>query len=488
MAGRTITPARHRRAGSAAGVRRRAGAGVHQRRPPAFLSFVPAAPTEASILFDLVVGASSIYAGSWMEGAGAVYAENEALRWHRRPGRPAGRGRRRVRQRWHRRQPRRARSPPAHRWRQRAERSTTDRTRGADDGVAAARTAASPRRPGDGRRRASRCPPTTRVACIGDGARRDGRRAGAGRSRAAVRRSSPPVAPPTPASSTTSRRRPTWPHELGVWFHVDGAYGGAGLAAPSVRHRYHGIERADSFIVDPHKWLFAPFDCCALVYRDPRDRPGRAHPARRVPRRAARRRRPTTSGTPATSPTTCRGGPAACRSGSAWPRTAPTPTATPSRPRCRSPAGRRRADPRRAAPGTDHGARAERRAVPPHSAGRRASTRRGAIGCCADGTAFVVPTSWAGETVLRICIVNPRTTVDRHRTARRVAGLSRPMADLLIRNARLVATVDDSDASCPAAGWHHRRSDRGRRCVDRSAARRHSNHRRRPTAWSRPGW
>jgi glutamate/tyrosine decarboxylase-like PLP-dependent enzyme len=54
-----------------------------------------------------------------------------------------------------------------------------------------------------------------------------------------------------------------------VWMHVDGAYGGAGLAAPSVRDRYRGIEHADSFIVDPHKWLFAPFDCCALVYRDP---------------------------------------------------------------------------------------------------------------------------------------------------------------------------------------------------------------------------
>jgi glutamate/tyrosine decarboxylase-like PLP-dependent enzyme len=56
---------------------------------------------------------------------------------------------------------------------------------------------------------------------------------------------------------------------LGVWLHVDGAYGGAGLAAPSVRARFDGIERADSFVVDPHKWLFAPFDCCALIYRDP---------------------------------------------------------------------------------------------------------------------------------------------------------------------------------------------------------------------------
>jgi glutamate/tyrosine decarboxylase-like PLP-dependent enzyme len=56
---------------------------------------------------------------------------------------------------------------------------------------------------------------------------------------------------------------------LGTWFHVDGAYGGAALAAPSVRPLFAGIERADSFIVDPHKWLFAPYDCCALLYREP---------------------------------------------------------------------------------------------------------------------------------------------------------------------------------------------------------------------------
>jgi glutamate/tyrosine decarboxylase-like PLP-dependent enzyme len=56
--------------------------------------------------------------------------------------------------------------------------------------------------------------------------------------------------------------------ETGIWFHVDGAYGGAALCAPSARARFDGIERADSFIVDPHKWLFAPYDCCALVYRD----------------------------------------------------------------------------------------------------------------------------------------------------------------------------------------------------------------------------
>ena len=48
---------------------------------PRFLSFVPAAATEAAVLFDLVVGASALYGGSWLEGSGAVFAENEALRW-----------------------------------------------------------------------------------------------------------------------------------------------------------------------------------------------------------------------------------------------------------------------------------------------------------------------------------------------------------------------------------------------------------------------
>src|SRR5512133_1604578 len=56
---------------------------------------------------------------------------------------------------------------------------------------------------------------------------------------------------------------------FGIWMHVDGAYGGAALAAPTVRHLFAGIERADSFIVDPHKWLFATYDCCALLYRKP---------------------------------------------------------------------------------------------------------------------------------------------------------------------------------------------------------------------------
>lgn len=56
---------------------------------------------------------------------------------------------------------------------------------------------------------------------------------------------------------------------LGAWLHVDAAYGGAALLAPSVRHLFAGIERADSVIIDPHKWLFAPEGSCALLYRTP---------------------------------------------------------------------------------------------------------------------------------------------------------------------------------------------------------------------------
>ncbi|MDA9711381.1 aminotransferase class V-fold PLP-dependent enzyme, partial [Luminiphilus sp.] len=48
---------------------------------PRYLAFVPTAPSEVSALFDLVVGASNICASSWLEGAGAIYAENQALRW-----------------------------------------------------------------------------------------------------------------------------------------------------------------------------------------------------------------------------------------------------------------------------------------------------------------------------------------------------------------------------------------------------------------------
>ncbi len=57
--------------------------------------------------------------------------------------------------------------------------------------------------------------------------------------------------------------------EIGAWFHVDGAYGLAAILLPELHDRFAGLERADSFIVDPHKWLFATAGSCALVYREP---------------------------------------------------------------------------------------------------------------------------------------------------------------------------------------------------------------------------
>ncbi len=57
--------------------------------------------------------------------------------------------------------------------------------------------------------------------------------------------------------------------EIGAWFHVDAAYGGAALFLPEFAERFRGLARVDSFIVDPHKWMFAPAGSCAVLYRDP---------------------------------------------------------------------------------------------------------------------------------------------------------------------------------------------------------------------------
>lgn len=54
-----------------------------------------------------------------------------------------------------------------------------------------------------------------------------------------------------------------------LWMHVDAAYGGGALAAPSVRYLFKGISRADSITIDPHKWLFSPYDCGAVIYKNP---------------------------------------------------------------------------------------------------------------------------------------------------------------------------------------------------------------------------
>jgi len=59
--------------------------------------------------------------------------------------------------------------------------------------------------------------------------------------------------------------------DAGVWLHVDAAYAGAAAVCPELRGHFAGWERADSVVVNPHKWLGVPTDCSALWTRRPDD-------------------------------------------------------------------------------------------------------------------------------------------------------------------------------------------------------------------------
>jgi aromatic-L-amino-acid decarboxylase len=228
---------------------------------PRFLAFIPAAPTKASLLFDMVVSCSSLQGTSWLEAAGAVAAENQALRFiadlvglpdgaggcfvaggsagnlsalmvarevgrHRRPGAPGRRLRVAVSDQAH-----SSVSKALHVLAMDAlvVKTTDHRLNGA---ALEAALAGDPE-------------PETVVAVT----------ATAGTTNAGI-------VDDLRGVGEVARARD-------LWFHVDGAYGGAALLAPSARYRFEGIEMVDSFVVDPHKWLFAPFDCAALVYRRP---------------------------------------------------------------------------------------------------------------------------------------------------------------------------------------------------------------------------
>src|SRR6185503_6370330 len=67
---------------------------------------------------------------------------------------------------------------------------------------------------------------------------------------------------PVPAIAAICRRE-------SVWLHVDGAYGGVLAIAPEYRYILDGTEDADSLVVNPHKWLFTPFDCSAFFIKRP---------------------------------------------------------------------------------------------------------------------------------------------------------------------------------------------------------------------------
>jgi len=228
-----------------------------------YLAFIPTAPSEYSSLFDLVVSAASIYGGSWQEGAGAVFAENQALRWLADlAGFPAEAGgvfvsggtignlsalcvaREDAR-----------RNHPEHKGKwavvcgDQAHSSIAGAAKVMDVEIVKAKRSADGKIYGDAVAKAIDDYEANggRVFCIV---------ATAGTTNLGI------IDHLDSIDDVAVERD--------IWFHVDGAYGLAALCAPSVRAKFDGIEYADSFIVDPHKWLFAPFDACALIYKDPK--------------------------------------------------------------------------------------------------------------------------------------------------------------------------------------------------------------------------
>ncbi len=228
---------------------------------PRFLGFIPAAPTKAALAFDMLVSCASIQGISWLEAAGAIEAENQVLMLIAdRAGLPESAGgcfvsggsaanlsalvvAREMAKR-------RVTSGPAGRWRviigADAHSSIINTLRILEMDALTVR-AGDHRLTGAALRAAIEADPdpSSLAAVV----------ATAGTTNAGIVDDLAGIAAVARA--------------YGLWLHVDGAYGGAGLFAPSVRRAYDGIEHCDSFVVDPHKWLFAPYDCAALLYRDP---------------------------------------------------------------------------------------------------------------------------------------------------------------------------------------------------------------------------
>lgn len=55
----------------------------------------------------------------------------------------------------------------------------------------------------------------------------------------------------------------------GLWYHVDAAYGGPAAAVDSVRSQFSGVEKADSVVINPHKWLYVPFEAACILVKEP---------------------------------------------------------------------------------------------------------------------------------------------------------------------------------------------------------------------------
>ena len=226
---------------------------------PMNLAYVPTAPSIAATMFDLVVSASSIFAGNWEAGAGAIAAENKAIRWLADlAGFPATAGGVFV-------------------------------SGGSAANLSALATARDVYVSRHGRPARATIAVTDEVHASVRAAARvmdidvlsvptdaNGRFTGASLEAALLAHGGDGVFAVVATGGTTNSGTIDELDSIadvctarGIWLHIDGAYGLAALCSDIARERFRGIERADSFGVDPHKWLFAPYDCAALVYRDP---------------------------------------------------------------------------------------------------------------------------------------------------------------------------------------------------------------------------
>ena len=231
---------------------------------PRYLAFIPSAPSEYANLFDLVVGASALYGGSWLEGAGAVFAENQALKWiSDLAGLPNTAGGVFVQGGTignlsalvTARNSFRAKRKDVSRWVIAASADSHSSIKSAAEVMDVGILLIKPDK--NGALQSDACAeaidkyhnenPAHQIFAVV---------ATAGTTNLGIIDNLHGIAEVAKAR--------------GIWFHVDGAYGLAALCAPSVRALFNGIEKADSLIVDPHKWLFAPFDACALIYRNPK--------------------------------------------------------------------------------------------------------------------------------------------------------------------------------------------------------------------------
>ena len=231
---------------------------------PRYLAFIPSAPSEYANLFDLVVGASALYGGSWLEGAGAVFAENQALKWlidiANMPSTSGGvfvqggtignlsalvTARASLK----------AKHKDVTRWVLAASAESHSSIKSTAQIMDVELLLVKPDK--DGSLQGDACGlAIDKYHSENPGHQVFALVATAGTTNLGIIDNLKSVAVAA--------------KERGIWFHVDGAYGLAALCAPSVRGLFDGIELADSFIVDPHKWLFAPYDACALIYRNPK--------------------------------------------------------------------------------------------------------------------------------------------------------------------------------------------------------------------------